>query len=76
MDTGSGLSITARVWKRLSPLSVLLRGYSITYRVADRKVIRSYAETGPGDRVLVRLADGRLECLVDKAEEVQPERER
>jgi exodeoxyribonuclease VII large subunit len=60
----------------LSPLSVLLRGYSITYRVADRKVIRSYAETGPGDRVLVRLANGRLECLVDKAEEVQPERER
>ncbi len=60
----------------LSPLSVLLRGYSITYRVADRKIIRSYAETGPGDRVLVRLADGRLECLVDKTEQVQPERER
>ena len=35
----------------LSPLSVLLRGYSITYRVADSKVIRSYTETGPGDRV-------------------------
>ncbi len=59
----------------LSPLSVLLRGYSITYRIANGKVIRSYTETGPGDRVLVRLADGRLECLVDKAEDVQTEKE-
>ena len=52
----------------LNPLSVLLRGYSITYRMADGKVIRSFTQTGPGDRVVVRLAEGRLECLVDKAE--------
>ena len=60
----------------LSPLSVLLRGYSITYRVADNKVIRSYTETSPGDRVAVRLASGLLECLVDKAQDVQTEKER
>ncbi len=54
-----------------SPLSVLLRGYSITYRVSDGKVIRSHTETGPGDRVGVRLAVGRLECLVDKVEDVR-----
>ena len=60
----------------LSPLSVLLRGYSITYRLVDNKVIRSYTETGPGDRVLVRLASGLLECLVDKAQDLQTEKER
>ncbi len=60
----------------LSPLSVLLRGYSITYRVADNKVIRSYTETSPGDRVAIRLASGLLECLVDKAQDVQTEKER
>jgi exodeoxyribonuclease VII large subunit len=60
----------------LSPLSVLLRGYSITYRAVDKKVIRSYTETGPGDRVLVHLANGLLECLVDKAQDVQTEKER
>jgi exodeoxyribonuclease VII large subunit len=60
----------------LSPLSVLSRGYSITYRIADGKVIRSYTETGPGERVMVRLAEGRLECRVDKAEDVQTEKER
>ncbi|HYA41538.1 MAG TPA: exodeoxyribonuclease VII large subunit [Syntrophobacteraceae bacterium] len=59
----------------LSPLSVLQRGYSITYRAADGKVIRSYTETRSGDRVLVRLAAGRLECLVDKAERVETEKE-
>src|SRR5208337_1158467 len=60
----------------LSPLSVLLRGYSITYRLADNKVIRSYTETRPGDRVLVRLASGLLECLVDKARDLETEKER
>ena len=59
----------------LSPLSVLQRGYSITYRAADGKVIRSYTETRSGDRVFVRLAAGRLECLVDKAERVETEKE-
>ncbi|MDR3567906.1 MAG: exodeoxyribonuclease VII large subunit [Syntrophobacteraceae bacterium] len=52
----------------LNPLSVLLRGYSITYRIADGKVLRNSDETGPGDRVMVRLARGRLQCVVDKAE--------
>jgi exodeoxyribonuclease VII large subunit len=59
----------------LSPLSVLLRGYSITYRLADRKVIRSYTDTSTGDRVGVRLAAGLLECLVEKAEDTGTERE-
>jgi exodeoxyribonuclease VII large subunit len=59
----------------LNPFSVLLRGYSITCRVSDRKAIRNCADTWPGDRVLVRLADGRLECLVEKVEDVRTEKE-
>jgi len=59
----------------LNPLSVLLRGYSIAYRVSDRKIIISYSDTRPGDRVEVRLARGRIECLVEKAEDVQTEKE-
>ncbi len=60
----------------MSPLSVLLRGYSITYGIPDGKVIRSYEETGPGKRVLVRLAKGGLECTVDKTEDVQTQKKR
>jgi hypothetical protein len=43
--------------------------------MADGKVISRYTDTGPGDRVLVRLAAGRLECLVEKAEDVRTEKE-
>jgi exodeoxyribonuclease VII large subunit len=53
----------------LNPLSVLMRGYSITSRAQDGKVIRRFTETWPGDRLLVRLAAGRLQCLVEKTEE-------
>ncbi len=58
----------------LNPLSVLLRGYSIAYRMADGKILRNSADTAPGDRLLVRLAEGRLECLVDKAEDGRTEK--
>lgn len=51
----------------LNPLSVLLRGYSITYRMADGKVVKSFTQTGPGELVMVRLAEGRLECRVLEA---------
>lgn len=53
----------------LSPLAVLQRGYSIAYRAADRKILRSFEETGPGEKILVRLGRGRLQCMVDKAED-------
>jgi exodeoxyribonuclease VII large subunit len=59
----------------LNPLCVLLRGYSITSRVSDRTIIRKWTDTWPGDLVQVRLAGGRLECLVEKAEDVRTEKE-
>ena len=60
----------------MNPLGVLMRGYSITSRVSDGKIIRNCADTRPGDQVRVQLAYGRLECLVDKTEEVRIEKER
>ncbi|MFZ2446579.1 MAG: exodeoxyribonuclease VII large subunit [Syntrophobacteraceae bacterium] len=49
----------------LSPLGVLNRGYSIAYRAKDRKIIRKSIEVAAGDKVIVRLAEGRLDCTVD-----------
>lgn len=60
----------------LSPLSVLRRGYSITCRASDGGIVRSHADTSPGERVLVRLSEGRLECLVEKTQDAQTESER
>ncbi len=47
----------------LSPLAVLTRGYSIT-QSADGKVLRDAAETKPGDRLKIRLANGKLDAEV------------
>ncbi|MGV8075007.1 MAG: exodeoxyribonuclease VII large subunit [Syntrophobacteraceae bacterium] len=52
----------------LNPLAVLARGYSITYRLSDNKVIRKSTQIQPGQGVRVRLAEGSLECTVEKTE--------
>jgi exodeoxyribonuclease VII large subunit len=50
----------------LSPLRVLARGYSITYRQPDGKLVRSSEDVEPGQDVRIRLAQGSLECTVRK----------
>lgn len=55
----------------LSPLAVLNRGYSITYGMPDLKVIRRSNEVRTGQKVLVRLAEGQIECRVEKAEDIE-----
>ncbi len=53
----------------MSPLSVLARGYSITYRLPENAVLRDSGHAAEGDEVLVRLARGRLRCVVEKIED-------
>jgi exodeoxyribonuclease VII large subunit len=40
----------------ISPLKVLGRGYSITTRVADQKVVRKKSDVQPGDELEVRVS--------------------
>lgn len=51
----------------LSPLAILGRGYAVCYG-AEGAIVRSSAHVAPGDRVRVRLAQGRLGCVVETAE--------
>lgn len=51
----------------LSPLAVLIRGYSITQAV-DGRVLRDPSETKPGDRLVIRLEKGKLDAEVIAAE--------
>jgi exodeoxyribonuclease VII large subunit len=48
----------------LNPLAVLARGYSITYRLPEERIIVSETMVQLGERVRVQLAKGSLECLV------------
>jgi exodeoxyribonuclease VII large subunit len=50
----------------LSPLAVLKRGYSITRILPDKKIIRDVDDANMGDRVNVTLAEGGLDCLIEK----------
>ena len=42
----------------LSPLAVLGRGYSLTQRTADGRIVRDAAELAPGEQITTRFAAG------------------
>lgn len=48
----------------LSPLKVMARGYSLVYDEQEEKLIKSLKQVQPGDRLTVKLSDGRLDCQV------------
>ena len=60
------LSLLEKGMKDLSPLSVLKRGYSITRKLPEKWVIRNALNVQKGDQVQVSLAEGELECLIQK----------
>ncbi len=49
----------------LSPLSVLSRGYSLSTRAADGRLVRSIDQVTPGDELLTRLSDGELTSRIE-----------
>ena len=55
--------------QNLSPLAVLGRGYSITYRLPGRTIIRNASDVQPEEEVLIQLSHGSLECTVRKSVE-------
>jgi len=48
----------------LSPLKVMQRGYSLVYDEKQNRLIKSIQEVNIGDAVIIRLADGRVDCDV------------
>lgn len=52
----------------LSPLAVLERGYSITHKLPEERIVKSSASLHIGDRVRITFAQGRLMCRVEEKE--------
>jgi exodeoxyribonuclease VII large subunit len=52
----------------LSPLAVLERGYSITHRLPEERIVKTAAELAAGDRVRVTFAQGKAICRVEDKE--------
>ena len=65
-DYRMALSLLEEKMKDLSPFAVLKRGYSITRILPEKKIIRDVTEIKQGDQVNVTLAEGGLDCLVEK----------
>ena len=49
----------------LSPLGVLSRGYSLTQRAADGRIVRDAAELNPGDKIVTRFGKGSAASRVE-----------
>ncbi len=62
------LSLLAARLDSLSPLNSLARGYSIVKKKKDDILVKSVKSVKIGDRLVVQVTDGGLECVVDSIE--------
>ncbi|MEE9170627.1 MAG: exodeoxyribonuclease VII large subunit [bacterium] len=53
----------------LSPLAILNRGYSLTYRLPQMRLVKKASQVVRGDRVQVRLHQGMLVCGVEEVKD-------
>ena len=53
----------------LSPLKVLDRGYSITYKLPSMKTVKDAGKLKIGDRLLINFAKGKARCAVEETED-------
>jgi len=65
----SPLKICAGRLDAISPLKTIKRGYSITLKPEDRKVVGSISDVKKGDGLEIIVKDGRIECSVNSTKE-------
>jgi exodeoxyribonuclease VII large subunit len=58
------IGLAAARLEDLSPLAILARGYSASFGADGRTVVRSIDQVSEGDRMQVRVSDGRIGCVV------------
>lgn len=65
---GTGVAMAAARLETLSPVSVLARGYSASFREDGRTVVDSVKRVSVGERIVVRVVDGAIGCTVTDIE--------
>ncbi len=54
--------------KVLSPLNILARGYSITYKLPENEILKSISQVTMKDKVKVKLHRGEIICTVEETD--------
>ncbi len=67
----SPLNICAGRLDAISPLKTIERGYSVTLKQENRKVVSSISDVKKGDGLEIIVKDGTIECSVDDTKEKQ-----
>ena len=62
------MAVAVRTLQALSPLATLERGYSITLKLADGRVLHDAADAQAGDLLETRLHNGRILSRVEPDE--------
>jgi exodeoxyribonuclease VII large subunit len=65
-DRWAALFMLEKRIKDLSPLSILKRGYSIALKLPEKRILKKASAVQKRDQVRVILAEGELECRVEK----------
>jgi exodeoxyribonuclease VII large subunit len=65
-EARSGVAALAGRLQSLSPLAVLQRGYSLTRREADDRLIHNAADLSAGQRIVTRFAQGQVVSRVEE----------
>ena len=68
-DRRSALETMAGKLESLSPLGVLGRGYSLTFREGESKLITSAEKLKPGQRIVTRFQQGSATSVVESVEQ-------
>lgn len=68
-DRRSALETMAGKLETLSPLGVLGRGYSLTFREGESKLITSAEKLKPGQRIVTRFQQGSAVSVVEQIED-------
>lgn len=67
----SPLNICASRLDAISPLKTIERGYSITLKQKDQRIVGSIYDVKKGDGIRIVVKDGTIECSVDNIKEKQ-----
>lgn len=66
-DAGNHLKAIVAQLETLSPFKVMLRGYSITFKVSDGSLVREVRSVKSGEAIKTMVSDGQIISVVSKS---------